>query len=84
MKIDQAMFKSDTQITCTLGLDPEAGSHTVQLRDENGLIPVDPAVTPIATTLSTTNVSGPRPELNQLGGDSLTFEGTGYQASGTD
>jgi hypothetical protein len=54
----------DSQITCTLGIDPEAGSHTVQLRDENGLIPVDAAVSPIDTTLSTDAVSTSRAELN--------------------
>ena len=71
---------ADTQVTCTLDHDPEAGSHIVQFKDEAGLIPLDPAVSPIDTTLTTDAASGPRPELNQLGGDTLTFEGRGYQA----
>ena len=76
---------SDTQITCTLDFDPEAGTHKVELRDENGLVPIDENnVSPITATINTASATGPRSELNQLGGDALTFEGTGYQAAATD
>ena len=75
----------DTQITCDLDFDPEAGTHNVEVRDENGLVPRDESnVTPIAATISTASASGPRAELNQLGGDALTFEGRGYQRAPTD
>jgi hypothetical protein len=47
-------------------------------------VPIEGNVSPIAAGIETASAAGPRAELNQLGGDALTFEGTGYQAAASD
>ena len=68
---------STTQITCTLTTSPAAGSWDVKVTDASGLIPVDASVGKINVALTVTAVS-PSTDLNQLGGDTLTFTGEGF------
>ena len=68
---------STTQITCTLTTSSAAGSWDVKVTDASGLIPVDASVGKINVGLTVTTVS-PSTDLNQLGGDTLTFTGEGF------
>ena len=70
---------TDTQITCTLNFLPAAGEWCVDLIDYRGLIPIDDDVEPIAVGLVIDGIS-PNTDLNQLGGDLLTFTGTGFDS----
>ena len=67
------------QITCTLTTPAAAGSWDVKVTDASGLIPVDASVAKINVGLTVTSIS-PSTDLNQLGGDILTLEGTGFDS----
>lgn len=56
---------------------PAAGSWNVQVIDFRGLIPIDASVNKIAVELVITSIS-PNSALNQLGGDILTLNGSGF------
>ena len=71
---------TNVQITCTLSISPAAGSWDVRVTDLSGLIPVDAAVAKIDIALVVTSVSKTT-DLNQLGGDTLTLSGTGFETS---
>jgi len=71
---------STTSITCTLSHGAAAGSWYVQLTDASGLAPISTAVSAINIALSISSVS-PSTGLNQLGGDLITFTGTGFDTT---
>ena len=71
------LVASDTSVTCSLKVLPAAGSWNVRLIEERGLIPIESSVALIDVALVVNSVS-PNTDLNQLGGDELTFAGTGF------
>ena len=70
---------SETEITCSLNFLPAAGPWCVEVIDYRGLIPIDEDVEPIYIDLVIDGIS-PNSDLNQLGGDELTFTGTGFDS----
>ena len=71
---------SATQIECDLTIQPAAGSWSVRVTDDKGLIPVDSSVTLIDIGL-TVDVVAPNDGLNQLGGDILSLSGSRFDTS---
>ena len=68
---------TETEVTCSLKVQPAAGSWNVRLIDYRGLIPIETSVATIDIALVVNSVS-PSVNLNQLGGDVITFTGTGF------
>ena len=68
---------STTEITCTLNTAAAAGSWDVKVADANGYTPKGTTVAQVSVPLSVTSIS-PNTGLNQLGGDTLTITGTGF------
>lgn len=66
-----------TEITCTLDVPAAAGSWNVEVTSTNGLIPLASGVAKIRVLLTVQSVT-PSSNLNQLGGDELTFTGSGF------
>ena len=60
-----------------MNVKPAAGSWNVRLIDYRGLIPINSTVTTIDVALVIDAVS-PATDLNQLGGDVITFTGSGF------
>lgn len=73
------IIASATEITCTLNFLPAAGPWCVEVIDYRGLIPIDDSIEPIDIDLVIDGIS-PNSDLNQLGGDELTFTGTGFDS----
>ena len=70
---------SDTQLVCELQDPWTTGSWTIQMRDENGLIPLDTTVTPHVVPLDITGVSPMN--LEPAGGQLVTITGTNFPSS---
>ena len=70
---------TETEITCTLNFLPAAGSWDVKLIDFRGLIPIEETVEKISVDLVIDSIT-PNTDLNQLGGDTLVFSGTGFDS----
>ena len=75
----ESITASETDITCTLSHYPAAGSWDVRVLDYRGLIPLADDADCIDVDLVVDSVT-PNTDLNQLGGDLLTFVGTGFDA----
>jgi hypothetical protein len=65
-----------TQIQCTLANAPRAGSIKVEIRTDQGLIPVASGVTAVSIPLVVSSVSPTT--INPMGGNTLTITGTGF------
>ena len=76
------IIASDTQITCSLNFLPAAGEWCIELIDFRGLIPSEDDIDLIEVDLVIAGIS-PNSDLNQLGGDLLTFTGTGFDSLDT-
>ena len=73
---------SETEITCSLNFLPAAGEWCVEVIDYRGLIPTLDDLDLIDVDLVIDGIS-PNSDLNQLGGDKLTFTGTGFDSLDT-
>ena len=73
---------SETEITCSLNFLPAAGEWCVEVIDYRGLIPTLDDLDLIDVDLVIDGIS-PNSDLNQLGGDELTFTGTGFDSLDT-
>jgi hypothetical protein len=71
---------SDTSITCDLASTPVSGSWLPEVRDANGLIPVDGGVSPQVIGITASSVS-PNSGLNPAGNQTLTISGSDFPAS---
>lgn len=84
---------TETEVTCSLKVQPAAGSWNVRLIDYRGLIPINSTVAADTRLLSSDSTNSavttidvalvidavsPATDLNQLGGDVITFTGSGF------
>ena len=70
---------SDTQLVCELQDPWTAGSWTIQMRDENGLVPEDTTVSPNVVPLEITGVNPMN--LEPAGGQLVTITGNNFPSS---
>jgi hypothetical protein len=57
---------SSTQIVCSLSRSPVCGTWSIEVSDSNGLIPLDPSISPRYFPITVTSVS-PNTDLNPAG-----------------
>ena len=81
---DTTTIVSDgSSVTCDLLFNPAAGDWSVSILDDKGVSLIAVETTAISVPLQVDSVS-PSSDLNQNGGDTLTFAGLGFPLNTND